>query len=338
MKAAIQRLPIGRARVLRVARSVAEGLDPEGAGPGVKRTERLPAHLVSPTARPRDEAADPPRVADAIDIVERRYPASGRPPPVFDVELFEALNLEYASKPIVPRPRGNDPASSAARARKRLDMVHEEVDLGGARALEFGCGAGFEVWMLSHRFDADATGIDVVSRTSWPALTNERTRFVMADLAADQPFPADHFDRIVSFSVFEHVSHPHAALAELHRVLRPGGLAVIGANLHRGPMASHRYREVYFPWPHLLFTDDVFREFYTRKGLAPQTPSWVNTLTWAEYEGLFQRIGFRLRALRFTAKPLDEKFYARFEGILGRYPRWDLTKDFFHVVAEKAAR
>jgi hypothetical protein len=103
-------------------------------------------------------------------------------------------------------------------------------------------------------------------------------------------------------------------------------------------MASHRYREVFFPWPHLLFTDDVFREFYARKGLPPAGPSWVNRLTWAEYEGLFRRVGFRLRSMRFTERPLDEAFYERFEGVLGRYPRWDLTKDFFHVVAEKPAQ
>ena len=36
-----------------------------------------------------------------------------------------------------------------------------------------------------------------------------------------------------------------------------GGLAWIKAN--RGPKASHRYRWVNFPWPHLLFTDEVFR-------------------------------------------------------------------------------
>ena len=43
------------------------------------------------------------------------------------------------------------------------------------------------------------------------------------------------------------------------------------------------------------------------------------------------------RALRFTEADLDEAFYQRFEGILGRYPRWDLTKDFFQVVLEKPA-
>jgi hypothetical protein len=44
-----------------------------------------------------------------------------------------------------------------------------------------------------------------------------------------------------------------------------------------------------------------------------------------------------MRALRFRETPLDDDFYARFEDILGRYPRWDLTKDFFEVVLEKVA-
>jgi hypothetical protein len=42
--------------------------------------------------------------------------------------------------------------------------------------------------------------------------------------------------------------------------------------------------------------------------------------------------------LRFRETPLDEAFYQRFSHILGRYPRWDLTKDFFDVVVEKPRR
>jgi hypothetical protein len=40
-------------------------------------------------------------------------------------------------------------------------------------------------------------------------------------------------------------------------------------------------------------------------------------------------------ALRFRETPLDEEFYRRFEDQLGRYPRWELTKDFFEVVLER---
>jgi hypothetical protein len=142
----------------------------------------------------------------------------------------------------------------------------------------------------------------------------------------------------VSFTTFEHVEHPHAALAELFRVMKPGGLAYVKANLFRGPMASHRYRNVFFPWPHLLFADDVFREFFRRQGLAVVGAAWVNRLSWAEYENHIRRVGFRIRMLRFSETPIDEAFYTRFEDVLGRYPRTDLARDFFEVVLEKPAR
>ena len=256
-------------------------------------------------------------------------------PAHMDIDLFEALNEEYASKPIAPDPPGRDAASRSMRARDRLVKVHKSIDLHGQRVLEFGCGSGYEVWYLAHHFDADVTGVDIVERAAWSALSDERTRYVMTDLGTDQVLPADSFDRIISFSVMEHVRHPYQALSELYRVLRPGGLAYISANLHRGPMASHMYHDVYFPWPHLLFQDDVFREFFERRGRDVGGASWVNRLTWAEYDQAMTRIGFRMESLDFSESVFDEEFYQRFEGILGRYPRWDLTRDFFHVVLRK---
>ena len=215
--------------------------------------------------------------------------------------------------------------------------VHRSVDLHDKRVLEFGCGGGFETWLLGHHFGADAWGVDIQERAAWATLRDDRTHLVLADLAVDQPFEANYFDRIYSFYVFEHVEHPHAALAELYRVMKPGGLAWIAANLHRGPMASHRYKDVLFPFPHLLFGDDVFREFYRRRGKPAEGAAWVNRLTWAEYEDHFRRIGFATRAVHFRETPIDEDFYRRFESVLGRYPRSDLARDFFEVVLEKPA-
>jgi hypothetical protein len=45
-----------------------------------------------------------------------------------------------------------------------------------------------------------------------------------------------------------------------------------------------------------------------------------------------------MRSLRFSEVPLDEAIYERFGDILGRYPKWDLTKDFFYTVVEKPAK
>jgi ubiquinone/menaquinone biosynthesis C-methylase UbiE len=280
----------------------------------------------------------PPRVpGEPFEIVRTRYP-DGESCPTFDIDLFERLNTEYAARPLVPSPLEYDGEAMAERARERLAWVHKTIDLRGKRVLEFGCGGGFEVWLLAHHFGADAWGVDINERVAWKSLADERTHLVLADLAIDRPFPEHRFDRVFSFYVFEHVTHPYAALAEIFRILKPGGLAWIAANLHRGPMASHRYKEINFPFPHLLFSDDVFREFYRRRELPELEAAWVNRLTWAEYEDHFARIGFQVRRTTFRETPLDEEFYARFESILGRYPRTDLERDFFQVVLEKPRR
>jgi SAM-dependent methyltransferase len=277
---------------------------------------------------------EPPPVDEPMKIITNTY-THGAPHPRFDIELFESLNAEYASKPVVPEPPTYDAEATAGRARDRMLGVHKAIDLAGKRVLEIGCGGGYEVWYLAHHFGAEAYGVDVVSRRAWDVLADERTHYECADMASANPYPADFFDRVISFTVWEHVVHPYKMIRETYRVMKPGGLAWIRANLHRSAVASHLYREIFFPYPHLLFSDDVIREFYKRRGEQPRGASWVNRLTWSQYERYFTMVGFRIRMLRFTERELDTAFYERFEDALGRYPRFDLTKDFFTVVLEK---
>lgn len=320
----LTRLPVGSRAALSVGRRLFGQRATPAPAPGAKQ----------PTGRPWPT---PPRVeGEPFAIVRTRHP-EGAPDPAFDIDLFEQLNAEYADRPLVPVPLEYDEEAMAGRARDRMTWVDKAIGIRGKRVLEFGCGGGFEVWLLAHHFDAEAWGVDIAERAAWKTLADDRTHLVLADLAVDRPFPADHFDRVFSFYVFEHVNHPYAALAEIFRILKPRGRAWIAANLHRGPLASHRYKQVNFPFPHLLFTDDVFREFYRRQGLPEMEAAWVNRLTWAEYEDHFARIGFRVRQATFRETPLDEAFYARFESVLGRYPRTDLQRDFFQVILEKPA-
>lgn len=324
----IQALPVGRDAATRIGRTLVHSRRPDGA-PYPR------SYVNAPRPRPIDPTwPTTPDVPDANRQIASRFDG-GRSAITFDIDLFEALNAEYASRPLVPVARANDVTGMTERGTRRLTEIHNAIDLAEKRVLEFGCGGGYEVWLLSHHLGADAHGIDIVERASWASLRDERTHLTMADVAADRPYGPDMFDRIISSSVFEHVVHPGAAFAELYRILRPGGLAWISANLYRGPMASHRYREVYFPFPHLLFPDAVFREFYTRRGRPGVQAAWVNRLSWADYEALLTRVGFRIRSLRFSERPLDVAFYARFEAELGRYPRRDLERDFFRVVLEK---
>lgn len=258
-----------------------------------------------------------------------------RPQVRYDLELLESLNREYEAKRLLDQPRSHEPSSLAESARRRIRTVHERIDLGGMRLLEIGCGNGYETWLAATLLGADATGVDVVERAPWTQLRGDRVELRCVDITAERPFADGEFDRIMSFAAWEHMVHPYRALVETYRMLKPGGLAWIRANLHRGPQASHLYRHLYFPWPHLLFTDEVIEAFYRRQGKPPRGAAWVNRLTWMQYEEYMTRIGFQIEMLRFTVTPIDEEFFHRFGDILYRYPRWDLERDFFTVVLRK---
>ena len=280
-----------------------------------------------------DVWADPPPRAAPFRRLAARTVAD--PPRRYDVALFEALNAEYAVKPIVIDSPRYDAASMAERARRRISTVHDRIDLRNRSVLEVGCGSGYEVWHLAHQLGADAWGIDIDEREGWADLRGDRVHLVAADMADATPLPTAFFDRVMSFTVWEHIARPLEAIAELARVMRPGGLGWIRASLYRGPTASHRYRDIFFPFPHLLFPDDVVDEAMARAGRARGGSAWVNRLTWEQYESAFLANGFRIRSLDFDRYPLDETFYARFEEVLGRYPRADLERGFFRVVLER---
>jgi len=306
------------------------------SGPRSAARPRYPtSYRVSPPPAPiTGEWLQPPELASPMSRVDT---VEFAPPMVFDVALFEALNAEYASNPLVTDPPKYDQASIAERSRRRVSGIHDQLDLRGKTVLEIGCGSGYEVWNLAGQLACDAWGIDITPRKAWPGLVGDRVHLVAGDIASGGGLPSDTFERVLSFTVWEHITRPLEAIVELARVMKPGGLAWIRANLYRGPAASHRYRDISFPFPHLLFSDAVIDEAMRRAGRARGGSAWVNRLTWEQYEAAFLEAGLAIRALNFTLHPLDEAFYERFEDVLGRYPKADLERDFFQVVLEKPA-
>ncbi len=61
--------------------------------------------------------------------------------------------------------------------------------------------------------------------------------FRQGDVAA-MPFPSDSFDLVVCQAAFKNFTLPQTALAEMHRVLRPGGVAVIQDMSHEATHAD----------------------------------------------------------------------------------------------------
>lgn len=257
----------------------------------------------------------------------------------FDLALFERLNGEYEQRPLVPRPPGAGSDDRAKAARRRVKMLSEWIDLGGRTVLEIGAGHGHLTRALVKRADARrAIGVDVVERPSWEALGGGKVAYQRVDLTRERAFEDGFADAIVSNAVLEHVREPIAMIEAVARLLRVGGEAVLIFNLHRGPKASHRYREVFFPWPHLLFSPEVCTEFYERHHGRSQTFSWVNHLTAGQYMDAFFEAGLHVDRYDRRTTPIDLPFYLRFEARLGAYPALDLETDFLVVKLRKRRR
>jgi len=103
-----------------------------------------------------------------------------------------------------------------------LPLAAEEL-AGHARVLDVGCGDG-QIGRLAARLGASTVvGID----PTWNQLTVAAERgggpaFTRAGAAA-LPFAGETFDAVVACLVFEHIRDVDAAIAEVARVLRPGG-------------------------------------------------------------------------------------------------------------------
>ena len=107
--------------------------------------------------------------------------------------------------------------------------------LDDARVLEVGCGPGRLSIRLARRYGLAVTGLDLDPAMIERARANaDRPRtgdglgpsFLVGD-AASLPFPEGSFDLVVSTLSMHHWADQAAGLAEIGRVLRPGGRALV---------------------------------------------------------------------------------------------------------------
>jgi 2-polyprenyl-3-methyl-5-hydroxy-6-metoxy-1,4-benzoquinol methylase len=98
-------------------------------------------------------------------------------------------------------------------------------DVRGLRTLDVGCGEGRFVRMLADR-GADSTGIDATGEMVRTAVSRGPQPLALAD-AARLPFRDARFDLVISYIVLVDVEDWCSAIAEMARVLRPGGSIVV---------------------------------------------------------------------------------------------------------------
>ena len=120
-------------------------------------------------------------------------------------------------------------------------------DLTGLTALDVGCSAGFIADELAlagartHGVDIDEPGLAKAQ-----ARFGERVEFQLAR-GEDLPFPDDSLDIVVLNHIYEHVVDPAAVVADIHRVLRPGGVLYLGIG-HKWQVLEPHHRLPFLSW------------------------------------------------------------------------------------------
>lgn len=141
------------------------------------------------------------------------------------IDTLRELTTEEARATV----RALMPVEADLAFRRRCETVVEFLQAGpDARILDCGCGYGFLLRVLAQSTGAELVGLDPDQARLDHARDRlgDRITFVAGDAQA-LPFADATFSHVVCSEVLEHLDDDRAAMAELHRVLEPGGIVAI---------------------------------------------------------------------------------------------------------------
>ena len=121
----------------------------------------------------------------------------------------------------------------------RLAWFDTFIDWNGKSVLDLGCAGGFMAEALDER-GATVIGIDPASEAIAAARSHAAAngRDITYDVGVGEalPYSDDSFDAVVCVDVLEHVDDLPKVLAEVARVLKPGGMFLFDT-INRNPIA-----------------------------------------------------------------------------------------------------
>lgn len=223
---------------------------------------------------------------------------------------------------------GNDERLDAERLERQVDELEDLfrlreqpcvlemplADLKGLRVLEIGSGGGGHSCIFK-RYGAEVVAVDITPERA--ASTALKFRLleggpaiaIQAD-AENLPFPDGRFDIVYSNGVLHHSPDTERCVAEVYRVLKPGGLAVV--MLYSRISAVYLFNVV----PRAIVTGEMFRW--------PEA-QWIGRLT----EGKPKFGQTKNPITRVYTKRAMERLFGRFE--VRGLRKWSFQFDNFAI-------
>lgn len=171
-----------------------------------------------------------------------------------------------------------------------VDFKHLPL-CSGDKVLDLGCGEGRHVIAAYLEQDVDAVGVDL----SLADLLTTRDKFSAFVTAAQPdksfnlssanalalPFADNTFDKVICSEVLEHIPDYVAVLAEIDRVLKPGGLFCASVPRRWPESVCWAFSEAYHlvPGGHIrIFHDAVLRDDIEGLGMRQYHRHWAHAL------------------------------------------------------------
>lgn len=213
----------------------------------------------------------------------------------------------------------NDP--DAYQTSEEADVIDGLLKLRGVRVLELGCGSAWMTRLLTERFAPEyvvATEVDRIQHDKNLALAETLPkvsfRFGGAEAIDD---PDGTYDAVFMFKSLHHVPSElmGQSMAEIHRVLKPGGLAYFSEPVYWGPfneVLRHVHdeklvREAAFQTLQGVVDDGLFE---LQAEVFFQVPGTYET--WEIFEDRFLKV-------THTELDIDAERYARVRGLFYRH-------------------
>ncbi len=162
----------------------------------------------------------------------------------------EAAELHFQFQWAQEFPRARDKVEEYWREYRHLGRILEETGLDDrSKVLDVGCG----ISTVLHFLPGDRQGIDPLGKHYNRLYAYPAGISVQKGQGEKIPFADAHFDAVFCTNVLDHVTSPERSVAEIARVLKPGGHFLLTVELHD----HHEERDE--AHPHSLGAEDVER-------------------------------------------------------------------------------